>query len=132
MSYAQPSPPEAGQLLIGRQGVVHQPEGAIGAAHQLGCRGRIQPVDLGDRRGGCGGLAIRGNQHALQEAMAIKPFAHQGNEQITPLQPAAVRAHPRELLDPMLPAGAPGGQTSAWIGHQGQTPELHQFLQRDL
>ena len=24
------------------------------------------------------------------------------------------------------------GQPSAWIGHQGQTPELHQFLQSDL
>lgn len=101
-------------------------------AHPCGGPGPIHPIALGDGCSSSGRLAIRGNQHLLQEAMAIKPFPHQGNEQITPLQPTAVRAHPRDLLGAMLPAGGPGGQPSAWIGHQGQTPELHQLLQRDL
>ena len=70
---------QQGQLLVGRQGVVHPPV-------QQFRRQRVRPAARHDSRLG---LSCR---QLLQKGMAVEAFAHQRNEEITGSDATAVRA----------------------------------------
>lgn len=101
--------PEATELLIGLQGVIHEPQGPAQSAHSLQLVG-AQAVALGHGGGGSAG------QGGLQKAMAIKAFPHQGHEQGAGKISAAVGAHGPQA------GGAPGRIT------KGLSPQRLQLI----
>ena len=108
----EPQTPEAGELLIGEQGVVHGPDGPAQALGQGLNHGGLDAIALNHRR-------RRPRQGRLQEAMAIEAFPHQRHEQGASQFSPAVGA---DGLDQFAAGGV-------WQRPPGLTPERQQRIE---